>query len=198
MSMQPAFYGAETTALQKWFQAVDRDHSGRISCQELQRALQMGNLNFSLKLVSSSSGYPREFQQHARLHRVHLRTTYLQSLQQTFVTCDRSRRGSSTCRRYRMPFGGWDSISTCSPRVPSTSLCSASPHSGREHRPRFIHCDVHPAAQCAEGVQSFRSAAHGPRAARLQSVRLVDRTAVTHHCHRAHSHTAQGVVCCGP
>lgn len=92
--MQPAFYGAETTALQKWFQAVDRDHSGRISCQELQRALQMGNLNFSLKLVSSL----------IRMHDVNSSNTldftefisvqqYLQSLQQTFVTCDRSRTG---------------------------------------------------------------------------------------------------------
>ena len=48
-----SFYGAQQSALQQWFQAVDTDRSGRISTQELQKALQMGGLNFSLKLVAS-------------------------------------------------------------------------------------------------------------------------------------------------
>lgn len=89
-----AFYGAQHSVLQQWFNTVDRDHSGRISCQELQRALQMGNLNFSLKLVSSlirmhdaNANNNLDFQEFCSMQ------AYLQSLQQTFITCDRSRTG---------------------------------------------------------------------------------------------------------
>ena len=50
---QAQFYGAQQSALQQWFMAVDTDKSGRISTQELPKALMLGGLNFSLKLVSS-------------------------------------------------------------------------------------------------------------------------------------------------
>ena len=45
--------GAQAPALQQWFAAVDDDRSGRVSTDELQRALAMGGLNFSLKLAAS-------------------------------------------------------------------------------------------------------------------------------------------------
>lgn len=38
--------------LQQWFQSVDTDRSGQISVTELQRALALGNLNFSLATVA--------------------------------------------------------------------------------------------------------------------------------------------------
>ena len=81
----PQFYGAQTAALQAWFQQVDTDRSGRISTQELQKALQMGGLNFSLKLVASlvrmhdvSKTMSLDFQEFCNMQ------TYLTKLQQTF------------------------------------------------------------------------------------------------------------------
>ena len=46
------FYAASASALQQWF-AVNTDRSGRISSVELQRALAIGGLSFSLKMASS-------------------------------------------------------------------------------------------------------------------------------------------------
>lgn len=36
----------------QWFQQIDRDHNGSLDVFELQRALALGNLNFSLKTVA--------------------------------------------------------------------------------------------------------------------------------------------------
>lgn len=36
----------------QWFNAVDRDGSGQISAKELQRALALGNLRFSLSVTA--------------------------------------------------------------------------------------------------------------------------------------------------
>jgi Ca2+-binding EF-hand superfamily protein len=90
----PNFYGAQQTALQQWFESVDTDKSGRISPQELQRALALGGLNFSMKLASSlirmhdvNGSNTLDFHEFVALH------TYLQTLQQTFATCDRDRSG---------------------------------------------------------------------------------------------------------
>jgi len=82
---QPSFYNAQQGALQQWFQAVDRDRSGRVSTQELQQALAMGGLNFSLKLIASlvrmhdaSNDNSLDFTEFCSLH------AYLTKLQQTF------------------------------------------------------------------------------------------------------------------
>ena len=48
-----AFFNAHHSALQQWFTNVDKDRTGRVSPTELQSALGMGGLSFSLKLVSS-------------------------------------------------------------------------------------------------------------------------------------------------
>ena len=51
---QPAaFFGANQSALQAWFQQVDKDRTGRIDVAELQAALQQGGLNYSRKMVVS-------------------------------------------------------------------------------------------------------------------------------------------------
>ncbi len=52
-AQHPSFLSAESTALQQWFSLVDTDRSGTINAAELQRALAQGNLNFSLKMVTS-------------------------------------------------------------------------------------------------------------------------------------------------
>lgn len=36
----------------QWFTAIDRDNNGRLDVWELQRALALGNLHFSLQLVA--------------------------------------------------------------------------------------------------------------------------------------------------
>jgi Ca2+-binding EF-hand superfamily protein len=36
----------------QWFKAIDRDGNGRLDAAELQRALGLGNLHFSLQLTS--------------------------------------------------------------------------------------------------------------------------------------------------
>lgn len=38
--------------LQQWFKAIDRDNNGQLDVFELQRALALGNLHFSLQLVA--------------------------------------------------------------------------------------------------------------------------------------------------
>ena len=88
MQQQQQFYGAQQPALQQWFQAVDTDRSGRISTQELQKALQMGGLNFSLKLVASlvrmhdaDKTNTLSFAEFCEMQ------TYLTRLQQTFSQC---------------------------------------------------------------------------------------------------------------
>ena len=48
-----SFYSAQQPALQQWFAAVDQDRSGKVNAAELQRALQQGGLNFSMKLINS-------------------------------------------------------------------------------------------------------------------------------------------------
>lgn len=80
-----AFYGAQEPALQEWFMAVDTDGNGRISAQELQTALALGGLHFSLKLVSSlvrmhdvNSSNTLDFQEFSAMQ------AYLTRLQHTF------------------------------------------------------------------------------------------------------------------
>jgi len=38
--------------LRQWFDAIDKDRNGRLTCMELQSALQLGGLNFSLATVN--------------------------------------------------------------------------------------------------------------------------------------------------
>jgi Ca2+-binding EF-hand superfamily protein len=83
---QPSFYGAQHAALQQWFLAVDTDRSGQVSPQELQQALMMGGLNFSLKLVASlvrmhdaSNDMTLSFDEFVAMQ------TYLNGVQQAFT-----------------------------------------------------------------------------------------------------------------
>lgn len=81
--------------LRQWFDAVDRDRSGQISAKELQTALAMGNLKFSLATVAQmikihdvdSTGCI-SFQEFERLH------DFLTTMQQTFSYFDQDKGGS--------------------------------------------------------------------------------------------------------
>ncbi len=43
---------ASPDQLRQWFNAIDTDRNGQLTAQELQSALQLGNLNFSLVTVA--------------------------------------------------------------------------------------------------------------------------------------------------
>ncbi|CAD7701349.1 unnamed protein product [Ostreobium quekettii] len=87
--------GVTTGQLKQWFDAVDRDRSGQISAKELQTALDMGQLKFSLATVAhmirmhdkdgSGSINFQEFE--------HL-TTFLTEMRSSFNYFDSDRGGS--------------------------------------------------------------------------------------------------------
>ncbi|GMH33023.1 hypothetical protein BSKO_00857 [Bryopsis sp. KO-2023] len=83
--------------LEQWFRAVDADNSGQIDALELQRALAMGNLRFSLATVAhmirvhdqNNSG-SIDFNEFRRLHE------FLVDMQNSFNYFDKDRGGTLT------------------------------------------------------------------------------------------------------
>jgi len=83
--------------LEQWFRAVDIDRSGKISVHELQRALAMGNLCFSLSTVAhmirvhDTSGRGEiDFEEFRKLH------NFLVNMQNSFTFFDKDRGGTLT------------------------------------------------------------------------------------------------------
>lgn len=81
----------------EWFRRVDRDRSGKIDVKELQSALALGNLNFSLqtvaqmmKLYDADRSGTMTLQEFQGLHGL------LIEMQQTFQRFDRDRSGALT------------------------------------------------------------------------------------------------------
>ena len=88
------FFDATRPALEQWFAAVDARGSGKIGVRELQRALALGGLNFSMKLTGSiirskdaDGSEELDFAEFSALH------TELQRLHQTFAGLDAGRSG---------------------------------------------------------------------------------------------------------
>ena len=82
---QPQFFSAQQAALQQWFNSVDTDRTGRVSTDELQKALAMGGLNFSMRLTASlvrmhdvNNSMSLDFHEFCAMQ------NYLTKLQQTF------------------------------------------------------------------------------------------------------------------
>jgi Ca2+-binding EF-hand superfamily protein len=81
--------------LRKWFQAIDKDGDGELTAVELQAALQLGNLNFSLATVAhiirihdkTGSG-TITFEEFGKLHE------FLTNVQQSFEFFDKDRSNS--------------------------------------------------------------------------------------------------------
>eukprot|EP00879_Flechtneria_rotunda_P002558 GHRR01002757.1.p1 GENE.GHRR01002757.1~~GHRR01002757.1.p1 ORF type:complete len:174 (+),score=50.96 GHRR01002757.1:213-734(+) len=81
--------------LRKWFQAIDKDGNNELTSIELQAALQLGNLNFSLATVAhiirihdkTGSG-TINFEEFGKLHE------FLTHVQQSFEYFDRDRSGT--------------------------------------------------------------------------------------------------------
>ncbi|KAK9816963.1 hypothetical protein WJX72_007559 [[Myrmecia] bisecta] len=83
--------------LLQWFNAIDTDRRGTLDVKELQKALALGHLNFSLKMVANlirAHDQDREgrlnFTEFQNLHR------YLMELQQRFASVDVQRTGHLT------------------------------------------------------------------------------------------------------
>mmetsp|Transcript_22569 Transcript_22569/g.62344 ORF Transcript_22569/g.62344 Transcript_22569/m.62344 type:complete len:219 (-) Transcript_22569:946-1602(-) len=81
---------ADMDAVRAWFMAIDLDRSGELNSGELQRALSMGQLNFSLTDVDSmirafdTNGRRKlNIEEFAKLH------SFLTSVQSSFVYFDR-------------------------------------------------------------------------------------------------------------
>ncbi|KAI8476982.1 MAG: EF-hand [Monoraphidium minutum] len=95
--MQMNFSSARPTSeqLRQWFLAIDTDQNGALAPHELQRALQLGGLNFSLSTVAhiirihdkSNSGVIT-FPEFAKLHE------FLTNVQQSFDFFDQDRTNS--------------------------------------------------------------------------------------------------------
>ncbi|KAK9821250.1 hypothetical protein WJX74_001723 [Apatococcus lobatus] len=86
---------SQQAELQQWFRAVDADGSGSISVQELQRALALGQLNFSLavcahmiRMFDRSGKGSIDLEAFARLHQ------FLMQMQESFRYFDTERKGS--------------------------------------------------------------------------------------------------------
>mmetsp|Transcript_16617 Transcript_16617/g.49716 ORF Transcript_16617/g.49716 Transcript_16617/m.49716 type:complete len:200 (-) Transcript_16617:511-1110(-) len=80
--------------LQQWFTAIDRDNNGRLDVWELQRALALGNLHFSLQLVAhlirlydTNNRGSVQLQEFMKLH------SFLTMVQGTFMRFDVDRSG---------------------------------------------------------------------------------------------------------
>eukprot|EP00878_Enallax_costatus_P011154 GHUV01011648.1.p1 GENE.GHUV01011648.1~~GHUV01011648.1.p1 ORF type:complete len:111 (+),score=35.27 GHUV01011648.1:306-638(+) len=95
--MQTSGVGARPSPeqLRKWFQAIDKDGNGELTAMELQAALQLGNLNFSLATVAhiirihdkTGSG-TITFDEFGKLHE------FLTNVQQSFEFFDKDRSNS--------------------------------------------------------------------------------------------------------
>ncbi|DBA65738.1 hypothetical protein WJX79_010394 [Trebouxia sp. C0005] len=86
---------SDNAQLQQWFAAVDTDRSGRISVTELQEALLLGNLQFSLavcaqmiRLHDRSNTNSLDVQDFMALHK------FLEEMNQSFQMHDQDRSGS--------------------------------------------------------------------------------------------------------
>ncbi|GBF91885.1 hypothetical protein Rsub_04990 [Raphidocelis subcapitata] len=83
-----------TEQLRQWFDAIDKDHNGKLTAVELQSALQLGGLNFSLATVAhiirihdrSNSG-SIAFDEFIKLHE------FLTNVQHSFEYFDGDRDG---------------------------------------------------------------------------------------------------------
>eukprot|EP01023_Acetabularia_acetabulum_P025367 TRINITY_DN2428_c1_g1_i1.p2 TRINITY_DN2428_c1_g1~~TRINITY_DN2428_c1_g1_i1.p2 ORF type:complete len:169 (+),score=12.78 TRINITY_DN2428_c1_g1_i1:178-684(+) len=80
--------------LQQWFNAIDRDNNGYLDPNELQRALQLGNLNFSLQTIAHmirihdrDNNGTISFAEFERLHQ------FLINMQNSFRYFDRDNSG---------------------------------------------------------------------------------------------------------
>ncbi|KAA6427975.1 MAG: Calcium-dependent kinase 23 isoform 1 [Trebouxia sp. A1-2] len=85
---------SDNAQLQQWFAAVDTDRSGRISVTELQEALLLGNLQFSLavcaqmiRLHDRSNTNSLDVQDFMALHK------FLEEMNQSFQMHDQDRSG---------------------------------------------------------------------------------------------------------
>ncbi|KAI8464585.1 MAG: EF-hand [Monoraphidium minutum] len=86
---------ASVEQLQQWFLAIDKDKNGRLTAMELQSALQLGGLNFSLATVAhiirihdrSNTG-AISFDEFCKLHE------FLTNVQHSFEYFDQDRSGS--------------------------------------------------------------------------------------------------------
>eukprot|EP00899_Mesostigma_viride_P019619 jgi/Mesvir1/27659/Mv07382-RA.1 len=91
----PSGGSSNDVPLKMWFDAVDTDRSGSIQYKELQRALAMGNLNFSpavcvqlIRAHNKSGTNTLSFAEFVELHR------FLSSAQDSFQYFDKDRSGS--------------------------------------------------------------------------------------------------------
>lgn len=83
--------------LMQWFQSVDTDRSGAVSVEELQRALAMGGLHFSLALCAQmirlhdrDNSRTIDYQEFVQLH------GFIMTTQNAFYYYDRDRSNSLT------------------------------------------------------------------------------------------------------
>jgi Ca2+-binding EF-hand superfamily protein len=81
--------------LQQWFRAIDRDGNGTLDSMELQRALALGNLHFSLQATShmirihdTNGNGTVDLSEFQKLH------GFLTSMQSSFHQFDRDRSGA--------------------------------------------------------------------------------------------------------
>lgn len=87
--------GTDPNLVRQWFQQIDTDRSGELTAAELQRALQLGNLNYGLNDVDQmirafdTRGRRKlNMQEFERLHQ------FLCSIQSSFFYFDKDRSGS--------------------------------------------------------------------------------------------------------
>lgn len=90
---------ADHLQLQQWFKAIDRDSNGTLDAAELQRALALGNLHFSLQAVAhmirmhdTKQDGTVNFVEFEKLH------NFLTSMQKSFVQYDQDKSGELDMR----------------------------------------------------------------------------------------------------
>uniref|UniRef100_A0A7S0RDI4 EF-hand domain-containing protein n=1 Tax=Chlamydomonas leiostraca TaxID=1034604 RepID=A0A7S0RDI4_9CHLO len=86
---------AQPNPVQGWFQAIDTDRSGHLDGKEIQKALQMGGLNFELtdidamlRAFDTQGNRSLDLAEFTRLHE------FLTSVSQSFQYFDQDRSGS--------------------------------------------------------------------------------------------------------